>query len=192
MQATDVFATIANNGVLVHPHVVAGYTDATGSYHSAPIDAGTRVVSSATASAVRMMLESVVSDQGTAPEAAIPGYRVAGKTGTAMLAGKNCRCYDGYTASFIGFAPADAPAYVVSVKISQPQGAHFGGQLGGPVFKKVMSFVLQQRQIAPTAPATYHYPLTESELAGALPTKSAVTAKGRLKAVLNGQKGGKH
>ena len=95
-------------------------------------------------------MESVVSANGTAPTAAIPGYRVAGKTGTAMRIDDTCGCYRGYTASFIGFAPADKPAYVISVTIQDPKGLHWGGALGGPVFKKVMSFVLQSRHIAPT------------------------------------------
>ena len=111
-----------------------------------------------------MMLESVVSDNGTAPAAAIPGYRVAGKTGTAMKYNDSCSCYRGYTASFIGFAPADMPKYVVSVTIQEPQGLHWGGSLGGPVFKKVMSFVLQAKHVAPTAPKTDSYPLTEAAL----------------------------
>jgi cell division protein FtsI (penicillin-binding protein 3) len=72
--------------------------------------------------------------------------------------------YSGYTAAFIGFAPADAPRYVVSVVVQAPQGIHYGGLVAGPVFKKVMSFVLQAKHIAPTAPATIRYPLTEAAL----------------------------
>ena len=75
---------------------------------------------------------------------------MAGKTGTAERYNDSCRCYSGYTASFIGFAPADKPAYVISVTIQNPQGMHWGGALGGPVFKEVMSFVLQSRHISPT------------------------------------------
>lgn len=164
LQATSVFATIANDGVRVTPTVVAGTTDSTGHYSPAKGQRTERVVSADTASKVRMMLESVVSDNGTAPAAAIPGYRVAGKTGTAMKYNDSCSCYRGYTASFIGFAPADMPKYVVSVTIQEPQGLHWGGSLGGPVFKKVMSFVLQAKHVAPTAPKTDSYPLTEAAL----------------------------
>ncbi len=97
------------------------------------------------------MLESVVSDEGTAPMAEIPGYRVAGKTGTANRVDPTCGCYRGYTASFIGFAPADAPRLVVSVTLQNPTGGvHFGGALGGPVFKQVMSFALQTFDVPPT------------------------------------------
>jgi cell division protein FtsI (penicillin-binding protein 3) len=76
----------------------------------------------------------------------------------------SCRCYSGYTASFIGFAPADQPKYVVSVTIQDPQGLHWGGALAGPVFKKVMSFVLQNERIKPTPTAKTIFSLTEAAL----------------------------
>ncbi|NCV80228.1 MAG: penicillin-binding protein 2, partial [Actinobacteria bacterium] len=75
-----------------------------------------------------------------------------------------CGCYRGYTASFIGFAPADKPAYVISVTIQDPKGLHWGGALGGPVFKKVMSFVLQSKGIAPTGTTVDPVALTEKQL----------------------------
>ena len=164
MQATSVFATIANDGVRVTPNVVAGLIDSSGNYTPTRMQASERVISSKSASQIRTMLESVVSENGTAPQAAIPGYRVAGKTGTAMRIDEKCGCYKGYTASFIGFAPADSPKYVVSVTIQEPQGIHWGGYLGGPVFKKVMSFVLQSRHVPPTTGGSVMYPLTESAL----------------------------
>ena len=164
MQATSVFATIANDGVRVTPTLIAGYTDASGRYTPANKQSSVRVVSKETAAQMRLMMESVVSASGTAPSAAIPGYRVAGKTGTAQRVDDSCGCYRGYTASFIGFAPADKPEFVVSVVIQDPKGIHWGGYLGGPVFKKVMSFVLQSQHIPPTAPATELYPLNKEEL----------------------------
>jgi cell division protein FtsI (penicillin-binding protein 3) len=164
MQATSVFATIANDGVRVTPNVVAGLIDANGNYSPTKMQSSERVVGVETAQKLRIMMESVVSENGTAPSAAIPGYRVAGKTGTAMRIDEKCGCYKGYTASFIGFAPADSPKYVVSVAIQDPQGMHWGGYLGGPVFKKVMSFVLESRHIPPTVGKPTTYPLTEAEL----------------------------
>ena len=163
LQATSVFATIANDGVRVTPNVVAGYFDPSGNFTASKPSSTTRVVSAATATQMRLMMESVVGPDGTAPEAAIPGYRVAGKTGTAMRA-NGTGGYSGYTASFIGFAPADGPRYVVSVVVQDPKGQHFGGTVAAPVFKKVMSFVLQSKHIAPTAPSTIHYPLTQAAL----------------------------
>jgi len=165
MQATSIFATIANDGVRVSPTVIAGTRDSSGNFTPAPGRTSERVVSSETAKAMRLMMESVVSGNGTAPSAAIPGYRVAGKTGTAQRIDDTCGCYRGYTASFIGFAPADKPAYVISVTIQDPKGMHWGGVLGGPVFKKVMSFVLQSRHIAPTGTAFEPIPLDKKALA---------------------------
>lgn len=164
MQATSVFATLANDGVRVTPTVVQGISDAAGRYTPAGKQKSVRVVSAETAQKMRLMMESVVSASGTAPTAAIPGYRVAGKTGTAQRVDDSCGCYRGYTASFIGFAPADKPEFVVSVTIQDPKGLHWGGYLGGPVFKKVMSFVLKDQHIPPTAPAINTYVLDEKAL----------------------------
>jgi cell division protein FtsI (penicillin-binding protein 3) len=164
MQATSVFATIANGGVRVSPTVIAGTSDSSGNYTPSATRENVRVISPETAAKMRLMMESVVSANGTAPSAAIPGYRVAGKTGTAQRIDDTCGCYRGYTASFIGFAPADKPAYVISVTIQDPKGMHWGGYLGGPVFKKVMSFVLQSKGIAPTGTVVDPIPLTEKAL----------------------------
>ena len=164
MQATSVFATIANDGVRVSPTVIAGTSDSSGNYTPSATRENVRVISPETAAKMRLMMESVVSANGTAPSAAIPGYRVAGKTGTAQRIDDTCGCYRGYTASFIGFAPADKPAYVISVTIQDPKGLHWGGYLGGPVFKKVMSFVLQTKGIAPTGTVVDPLPLNEKAL----------------------------
>jgi cell division protein FtsI (penicillin-binding protein 3) len=174
MQATSVFATIANDGVRVSPTVIAGSSDASGNYTPSATRESVRVISADTAAKMRLMMESVVSSNGTAPSAAIPGYRVAGKTGTAQRIDDTCGCYRGYTASFIGFAPADNPAYVISVTIQDPKGMHWGGYLGGPVFKKVMSFVLQSKGIAPTGTTVVPIPLTEKQL---IATKKAASVK---------------
>ena len=164
MQATSVFATIANDGVRVSPTVIAGSSDSSGNYTPSATRESVRVISTETAAKMRLMMESVVSSNGTAPSAAISGYRVAGKTGTAQRIDDTCGCYRGYTASFIGFAPADKPAYVISVTIQDPKGMHWGGYLGGPVFKKVMSFVLQSKGIAPTGTKVIPIALTEKQL----------------------------
>lgn len=164
MQATSVFATIANNGVRVKPSVLAGVVDENGKYTPATANESVRVLSEQTAINLRAMMESVVTKDGTAPTAAIAGYRVAGKTGTASRFNTSCKCYSGYTASFIGFAPADQPKYVVSVTIQDPQGLHWGGALAGPVFKKVMSFVLQSERVQPTPASNTVFSLTEAAL----------------------------
>ena len=173
MQATSVFATIANNGVRVKPSILAGVVNESGKYTPAAANESTRVLSEQTAINMRAMMENVVSKNGTAPSAAIDGYRVAGKTGTAERYNTACRCYSGYTASFIGFAPADQPKYVVSVTIQDPKGMHWGGVLAGPVFKKVMGFVLQNQRISPTPETKTFYSLTEA----ALKQRSKITSK---------------
>ena len=181
MQATSIFATIANDGVRVSPTVIAGTSDTTGKFTVAADRTSERVVSAKTAQQVRLMMESVVSGHGTAPSAAIPGYRVAGKTGTAERYNVDCGCYSGYTASFIGFAPADAPKYVVSVTIQDPKGSYYGGSLGGPVFKKVMTFVLQAEHVAPTGTKVLPVALTQAELRQKERRETAATAQASLK-----------
>jgi cell division protein FtsI (penicillin-binding protein 3) len=170
LQATSVFATVANDGVRVAPTLIAGMSDADGHYTSTSTKPGIRVISAATARTMRLMMEGVVSAGGTAPAAQIPGYRVAGKTGTANRVDSACSCYRGYTASFIGFAPADKPALVMSVTIQDPKGIHFGGLLGAPIFKKVISFSLKSLSIPPTGQAPSPIPLDAQHLPPALVT----------------------
>lgn len=150
VQAASVFATIANDGVRVQPSLIAEYVRPDGTVERPPAPATSQVVTPETARTVRRMLEMVVSDQGTAPMAAIPGYRVGGKTGTAQYVDPDCGCYRGVVASFIGMAPADAPELVVAVSVVNPHAGRYGGQLGGPVFKEVMTYALQSQRIPPT------------------------------------------
>ena len=174
MQATSIFATIANDGVRVEPTVIAGTSDAQGHYTPAKTRNSSRVISAETAQKMREMMESVVSASGTAPGAAITGYRIAGKTGTAERVDPRTGRYSGYTASFIGMAPADKPKYVINVTIQAPQGLHWGGVLGGPVFKEVMSYVLEAKHIPPTNSKVVPVPLNAAELAK---LEKAATAK---------------
>jgi cell division protein FtsI (penicillin-binding protein 3) len=164
MQATSVFATIANGGVRVSPTVIAGTSDSSGHFTPAGNRETVRVIGEDAAAKLRIMMESVVSGNGTAPSAAIPGYRVAGKTGTAQRVDPVTGKYNGYTASFIGFAPADAPRYVINVTLQRPRNGHYGGVLCGPVFKKVMTFVLQSKHVAPTGTKVLPVALTQGQL----------------------------
>jgi cell division protein FtsI (penicillin-binding protein 3) len=150
VQMASVFATIANNGVRVTPRLVAATTGADGKMDPAKSSSARRVISSQTAGTVRSMLESVTEDGGTAPLAAVPGYRVGGKTGTAQRFDPACGCYRGYTMSFIGMAPIDKPDLVVAVTLQAPRSAIGGGVNAGPVFKDVMSFALEALRIPPT------------------------------------------
>jgi len=105
---------------------------------------GERVISSETAQQVRTMLEAVTQDGGTAKAAAIPGYRVAGKTGTARKIREGGGYGKSYIASFVGFAPASAPRYLLAVMVDEPgAGAIYGGAVAAPVFGKVMGEALR-------------------------------------------------
>ncbi|MFJ8438615.1 peptidoglycan D,D-transpeptidase FtsI family protein [Kitasatospora griseola] len=160
LQATSVFSTIANGGVRVAPSLLAGTTGPDGRFTPAPAGAQSRVVTEATAKTLTEMLESVVTDeQGTGTKAQIPGYRVAGKTGTANRVDPKTGKYSGYTASFIGFAPADQPRVTVSCVIQDPVNGHFGGQLCGPVFKQVMEFTLKTLQVPPSGSEAPNLPV---------------------------------
>ncbi|MFI6388299.1 peptidoglycan D,D-transpeptidase FtsI family protein [Nonomuraea sp. NPDC050540] len=151
LQMASVYQTIANGGVRVPPQIVAGTTGEDGRFTAAGAGKQTRVVSERTATEITAMLESAASEEGTGGLAAIPGYRVAGKTGTANRYDPKLGRYDGYTASFVGFAPADAPRLVVLSVLQNPQKGHFGGQLAAPVFKQVMTFAIKSRKIPPTS-----------------------------------------
>lgn len=157
LHVANVYATIANGGVRPVPRLVDGLVDPDGTFHPAPTQPGVRVVSEKTAKAMTQMLENVVTE-GTGVVAAIPGYRVAGKTGTAEKAGAHG--YSGYSASFVGFAPADDPAVVVQVVLQDPKAGHYGGVLGGPVFKTVMTAALQELHVAPSGTKSPVIPTT--------------------------------
>ncbi|UUN26392.1 penicillin-binding protein 2 [Streptomyces sp. FIT100] len=164
MQAASVYSTIANGGVRVEPTLVRGTKGPDGRFTPAPAPEQTRVVSEKTARTLGTMLESVVGDvEGTGTKAQIPGYRVAGKTGTANRVDPELGRYKGYTASFAGFAPSDDPQITVYCAIQNPtKGSYFGGQICGPIYKKVMQFALKTLQVAPTGKAPARLPVTFS------------------------------
>ncbi|HEU5034547.1 MAG TPA: penicillin-binding protein 2 [Mycobacteriales bacterium] len=148
LQVASVYATIANGGVRVQPNLIAGTVGPNGTVTPAPKPERHRVISARVAGQVRDMLEAVTSNEGTAPLARIPGYRIAGKTGTAQRPVNGG--YSGYTSSFVGFGPADAPKLLVEVVLQNPRNGHFGGLVAAPVFHDVMSFALQTLKIPPT------------------------------------------
>jgi cell division protein FtsI (penicillin-binding protein 3) len=149
LQVASVYSTIANGGVRMTPKLIASTSTAAGAVTPAAPSTGVRVISKTVAHEVSDMLESVTTDQGTAPEARIDGYRVAGKTGTAQRSDGHGG-YTGYTATFVGYAPADNPQLVVEVVLQNPTNGHFGGSIAAPVFQQVMSFALADEGIAPT------------------------------------------
>ncbi len=158
IQATSVFSTIANGGVRTTPSIVAGTTDERGTLVPAERPAPVRVVSQETADTVLHMMESVV-EEGTGSSAAVPGYRVAGKTGTAQMAGSDGRL-SAIMASFIGVAPADDPRYTVSVFLKNPHSSIFGGVVAAPVFSEIMGFTLEHEGVQPSTEPYVPLPTT--------------------------------
>jgi cell division protein FtsI/penicillin-binding protein 2 len=138
IQMATAYEAIANGGVMHRPHVIAG--DRT---------ASRRVISAATAQKVERMLEGVIGPRGTAPEAKIPGYILAGKTGTAQKAIAGGYSATKFVASFIGFAPARNPRLLVAVVVDEPQGDIYGGTVAAPAFQKIASFALPYLRIPP-------------------------------------------
>ncbi|MER6182252.1 penicillin-binding protein 2 [Streptomyces sp. NPDC001652] len=162
MQAASVYSTIANGGVRVEPTLVRGTQGPDGRFTPAAKPEKSRVISEKTAKTLARMLESVVDDrEGTGSKARIPGYRVAGKTGTANRVDPATGKYHGYTSSFAGFAPADNPRVTVYCAIQNAtKGSYFGGQICGPVYKQVMEFALKTLQVPPTGAKSASLPVT--------------------------------
>jgi Cell division protein FtsI/penicillin-binding protein 2 len=162
MQAASVYSTIANGGVRIEPTLVRGTKGPDGRFTPAAAPRKNRVVSEKTAKSLAQMLESVVDDeQGTGIKARIPGYRVAGKTGTANRVDPATGKYHGYTSSFAGFAPADKPRITVYCAIQNAtKGSYYGGQICGPVFKQVMEFALKTLQVPPTGARAARLPVS--------------------------------
>jgi cell division protein FtsI (penicillin-binding protein 3) len=115
---------------------------------------GQRIISEKTAVQMRAMLETVVSPEGTAPQAQVPGYRVGGKTGTAYKI-ENGKYVKKYVASFVGVAPMSDPHIIVAVMIDEPNnGAHYGGTVAGPVFANVTANALRALNVPPDSSVT--------------------------------------
>lgn len=145
--------TVANGGVRVSPSLISGsaVTDE-GVTVGTDVATRTRVVSKEAARATARMMEKVVDpEDGVAPRAQVPGYLVAGKTGTAQRVAEGCGCYDGSTSvSFGGFAPADDARFTVYVVVHAPRVDGGGGSIAGPVFSRIMGYVLGRYGVAPT------------------------------------------
>ena len=142
LQLAQAYAVLAADGLL-RPVSLMRQTE---------ISKGKRVMSAATARSIRRMLESVVSPDGTAPAAAVQGYRVAGKTGTVKKSIAGGYSDDRYLSVFAGMAPASDPRLVMAVMLNEPSaGKFYGGQVAAPIFSRVMSGALRLMNIAPDA-----------------------------------------
>jgi cell division protein FtsI (penicillin-binding protein 3) len=131
------YSAIANGGMLKQPQLI----EKVGS-EQVHEPKGKRVISQQTAAEVREMLEGVLGPGGTAAEVSVPGYSLAGKTGTAEVAENGEYSDTKYVASFIGFAPADNPQLLAAVIVDQPQGEIYGGSVAAPAFGEIAAFAL--------------------------------------------------
>ncbi|HEY1539677.1 MAG TPA: penicillin-binding transpeptidase domain-containing protein, partial [Solirubrobacteraceae bacterium] len=146
LQLATAYASIADGGVLRRPRLIEKIGG-----KPTPAPAGRRVISGKIASQLRTMLTGVTEAGGTATAAAIPGYTIAGKTGTANKIDPATGMYSKtrYIGSFVGFAPARDPKLLVTVMVDEPQGQIFGAEVAAPAFQEIMSFALPYLGIAP-------------------------------------------
>jgi cell division protein FtsI/penicillin-binding protein 2 len=145
MQMGAAYAAIANGGILRPPHIVGSVGGI-----ERPVPEGKRILSEETAASVRKMLEGVLGPGGTATGAAIEGYELGGKTGTAEKPDEQGGYSEtAFVASFVGFAPAKNPRLLVAVMVDEPKGDIYGGTVAGPAFKKITSFALTNLRIGP-------------------------------------------
>jgi cell division protein FtsI (penicillin-binding protein 3) len=148
IQMATAYAAIANGGILRPAHVVAAVDG-----RPTRLPAGHRVISASTAAQVREMLRGVLAPGGTASEVSVPGYQLAGKTGTASKIDPATGEYSetAYVASFMGFAPATNPKLLCAVIVDEPQtGSIYGGTVAAPAFGQIMAFALPYLGIPPT------------------------------------------
>lgn len=144
MQMVEAYSAIADGGILRPPHVVQSIDG-----RPSALPAGHRVISPAAALELRDMLRGVLADGGTASGAAIPGYDMSGKTGTANIAIDGHYSDTAYIASFIGMVPADHPGLVVAVVVDQPQGSIYGGSVAAPAFQQIVGWAVPYLGIPP-------------------------------------------
>ena len=144
MQIATAYSAIANGGLLRPPHIVSGVGSV-----ATPLPRATRILTPQVADQLRNMLKGVFGAGGTASEIHIPGYELAGKTGTANKVINHVYSNRDYVASFVGFAPAQNPQVEAVVIVDQPRGAIFGTQVAAPAWAQIMTFALQYLKIPP-------------------------------------------
>jgi cell division protein FtsI (penicillin-binding protein 3) len=157
LQMTAMYQTIANDGVRIPPRIIKSTISPDGTRTDEPRPEGVRVVTPETARTVRNMFRAIVqrdpmgAQQGTGPQAAVEGYQIAGKTGTAQQINPACGCYynDVYWITFAGMAPADDPRYVVGIMMDAPHRAADGspGSSAAPLFHNIASWLLQRHNV---------------------------------------------
>ncbi|MBI4431985.1 MAG: penicillin-binding protein [Candidatus Omnitrophica bacterium] len=153
IQLAAAFGAIANDGILMKPRIITRIDDELGNImREHQPEAVRRVISKEAALQARTVLEGVVS-RGTGKKAAVPGFKAAGKTGTAQkILADGSYSHDHFIASFVGFVPYDEPRLVISVSIDEPHPVYYGGDVAAPAFSKVAAGVLSYWQIEKTQP----------------------------------------
>ncbi|UCD32957.1 MAG: penicillin-binding protein 2 [Desulfobacterales bacterium] len=152
LQLITATCAIANDGILMRPYIVQGITDQNGRLiKSFRPKKNRRAVSSKTALTVRRLMRTVVTEGGTGVNAAIEGYSVCGKTGTAQkINQKGEYTKDKYISSFVGFLPAESPKVAILVVVDEPQKNHYGGVVAAPAFKNIAEKIIDYMDISPT------------------------------------------
>jgi len=145
MQIATAYSAIADGGILRHPTLIQRVGGQAADHETDPH----HVITARTAAQLRRMLEGVLAPGGTASEVSVPGYTLAGKTGTAQKVENGTYSDSRYVASFVGFAPADHPKLLVAVVVDEPQYVHVGGQVAAPVFGQIAEFALPYLGISP-------------------------------------------
>jgi membrane peptidoglycan carboxypeptidase len=149
LQMAAAVAAVANGGVMIQPRVVRAKQDGGTRLEATPLELR-RPITPETAATLTSIMEQVV-ERGTATAAAIPGFTVAGKTGTSQKLIGHHYSQTEYNASFVGFVPSRKPAFVIAVVIDSPHGGqYFGGLVAAPVFKRIAESGLRHLGIAPT------------------------------------------
>jgi cell division protein FtsI (penicillin-binding protein 3)/stage V sporulation protein D (sporulation-specific penicillin-binding protein) len=151
LQMVQAYSAIANGGKMVGPHIVDKIVHPDGSEDITKPEAGVQVIDSKTASTLSAMLVDVV-ENGHGKKAAVPGYYIAGKTGTAQVPFKDKPGYnpDQNIGSFIGFGPVDNPQFVMLVRIDNPKDVKFAESTAAPAFGQMAQFILNYLQVAPS------------------------------------------
>lgn len=185
LQMANAYAAIANGGVLRQPFIVKSIRDPeTGDVTETKPKDIRRVMDEASAAKLRLMLAGVTTKEGTGYNARVPGFPVAGKTGTAQKVNPNGRGYlrGGYISSFAGFLPANDPRFVIYIAVDHPRKEYYGSAVAAPVFSRVAKFAVRRAGLAPVLiseqdvfpSADRHRPTSAKKVETALPVQASI------------------
>ncbi|NNN11975.1 MAG: penicillin-binding protein 2 [Acidimicrobiaceae bacterium] len=179
LQVLDAYNSVANGGIMTSPKLVKAISTPSGRTISPNYPKSKRIVSAPIAKTMRNLLENAVGAMGTAPSAAIPGYQVAGKTGTSQKPYPNRPGYQpgAFWATFVGFAPASHPVLSAIVMLDQPTQI-YGGEVAAPVFSQIMSYALAKYHVTPSGAILSPTQIAALNAKSAL--KSAISSASKL------------